>query len=181
MLRLFNIALLVSLAAVAAPALAAAPLPPVVCQRLTNCQLIGKGMLTWWGLRVYEASLWGPKELRQQPSSYTLAIRYLRHIKGEQLTNTSIDQMQRMGMRDAATLSRWRVAMLKLFPDVAPEDRLIGVHHPQQGAIFYLGDRYLGVVEDVEFARYFFAIWLGERAYSSQLRDELLNTHATHH
>lgn len=161
----------------AAPA-AAAELPAAVCSLLQTCRMIGQGQLRWWGFHVYDAALWSNTGRLQAQAPYALDIRYARRVSGVQLAQTSVDELRRLGIGDEAALTRWGAAMKRLFPDVAPGSRLIGVHVPQRGALFYSATGYLGAIEDPEFARGFFAIWLDPRTQTPDLRAALLGPDA---
>lgn len=160
----------------AVPATAAAPaeLPVAACSLLQTCRLIGHGALRWWGFHVYDAALWSPTGRWQAQVPYALDIRYARRVTGAQLAETSVDELRRLGIGDEAALARWGAVMRKLFPDVAPGSRLVGVHVPQRGALFYSATAYLGAIEEPEFARGFFAIWLDPRTQTPDLRAALL-------
>lgn len=157
----------------AAPA-AAVELPAAACNLMQSCRMIGQGQLRWWGFHVYDAALWSPSGRWQAQAPYALDIRYARRVTGAQLAETSVDELRRLGIGDEAALARWGAAMRKLFPDVAPGSRLIGVHVPQRGALFYSATAYLGAIEEPEFARGFFAIWLDPRTQTPDLRAALL-------
>ncbi len=161
---------------VASPAVAAnvAELPAAVCRALESCRIVGQGTLRWWGFHVYDAALWTRSGRWQAQAPYALDIRYARRISGAQLAETSVDEMRRLGIGDDAARQRWDEAMRRIFPDVAPGSRLIGVHRPQQGAVFYSASGYLGAIDDPEFARGFFAIWLDPRTQVPDLRTALL-------
>lgn len=161
------------LSLLAAPA-AAAELPAAACDLLQTCRLIGQGQLRWWGFHVYDAALWSPTGRWQERAPYALDIRYARRVTGTQLAETSVDELRRLGIGDDAALARWGTAMKRLFPDVGPGSRLIGVHVPQRGALFYSATGYLGAIEEPEFARGFFAIWLDPRTQTPDLRAALL-------
>lgn len=157
---------------------AAAELPAAACSLLQTCRLIGEGQLRWWGFHVYDAALWSSTGRWQERSPYALDIRYARRVTGTQLAETSVDELRRLGIGDEAALARWGAAMKRLFPDVAPGSRLIGVHVPQRGALFYSATTYLGAIEEPEFARGFFAIWLDPRTQTPDLRTALLGRNA---
>lgn len=166
-------ALLGLLLVLAAPA-AATELPAAACSQMQSCRLIGQGTLRWWGFHVYDAVLWSPTGRWQQQEPYALDIRYARRVSGAQLAETSVDELRRLGIGDEAALERWGAAMRRLFPDVGPGSRLVGVHVPRRGALFYSATGYLGAIEEPEFARGFFAIWLDPRTRTPDLRAALL-------
>lgn len=155
-------------------AASAAELPAAACRALEACRVVGQGTLRWWGFHVYDAALWSRSGRWQAQAPYALDIRYARRITGAQLAETSVDEMRRLGIGDDASHRRWGEAMRRIFPDVEPGSRLIGIHRPQQGAVFYSATGYLGTIDDPEFARGFFAIWLDPRTQVPDLRMALL-------
>jgi hypothetical protein len=64
--------------------------------------------------------------------------------------------------------------MQRIFPDVKNGDRLTGQHHPGVGASFVYNGQPIGRVEDAEFARRFFGIWLAATTSQPDMRTSLL-------
>lgn len=156
-------------------ALAAAPLllPRAACANTdptAGLQRWGNGEFRRFGFLVYEATLWAGSN----PESPPLALRldYKRKIPGSAIVEASIKEMRLLGT-DETLLGRWGEAMARIMPDVRPGDHILG-HYRKSGASFYLNGRLLGAVEDAEFARRFFAIWLDPRGSAPELRAALL-------
>ena len=82
--------------------------------------------------------------------------------------------MRRGGPIADPEAAAWRAAMRAAFPDVAPGDRLTGVHEPAQGTRFHFNGRVTGAIEDSTFARRFYAVWLGPQTSQPALRAELI-------
>jgi hypothetical protein len=68
--------------------------------------------------------------------------------------------------------------MEQIFPDVRAGDTLIGVYRPGAGAQFYHQERLVGQIDDPEFARAFFSIWLDPRTREPRLRERLIGVSA---
>lgn len=150
------------------------PLPAALDAELPLLKPLGEGRLRWFGLHVYDSSLWVPGEAWSFDRVFALDIRYAMNIRGRDLTKRSLEEMRRLGFSDPARLRRWEEAMDRVFPDIRPGDRLVGVHIPGREARFYSQERLLGVVPDPEFARAFFGIWLDEKTSEPDLRARLL-------
>lgn len=146
---------------------AAALLPP-------DWRIQGQGEMRWFGLRLYEASLWAPAGRWQADLPYALELRYARDIASGRLVQASIEEMQRLGSADEARLARWKLELERVFPDVRSGDVIHGLHLPQRGAEFYHQGKLTGRIDDVDFARAFFAIWLDPRTREPALRARLL-------
>jgi len=149
-------------------------LPEPVVQAVPDLRLAGEGRLRRFGFHIYDASLWVRGEAWDPDREYALDIRYVRRVSRDQLVETSVDEMRRMGMADSATLERWRAELVRVLPGVGRGDRITGVHHPGRGAAFYLNSQLVGEVRDPAFARAFFSIWLDERTRDRGLRHALL-------
>lgn len=141
----------------------------------------GEGEMRWFGLSIYAARLWTPADALlasvtngRTEATFALELTYARDIAGSSLVSTSIDELNRLGWRDEATLQRWREALAIVFPDVRVGERIIGVREPAGGAVFYHQDRVTGRLADPELASAFFGIWLDPRTREPKLRARLL-------
>jgi hypothetical protein len=166
---------------IAAVALAAAtaaqagpPLPMALAAEIPLLKPLGEGRLRWFGLHVYDSSLWVPGDAWSFDRVFALDIRYAMNIRGRDLTQRSLEEMRKLGFSDPAKLRRWEEAMDRVFPDIRSGDRLVGVSIPGREARFYSQERLLGTVPDPEFARAFFGIWLDEKTSEPGLRARML-------
>ncbi|MCX9154908.1 chalcone isomerase family protein [Niveibacterium sp. 24ML] len=178
---MLRIRLLMSLlcAALALPVAATASntaLPEAVRTLAPDWRQLGSGEMSWFGLRLYDAQLWGSAASFSPASPYALHLTYARDFSAERLADTSIDEMRRLGTRDEATLARWRAELGRVFPEVKRGDVIVGVHLPDRGARFYHQGKLTGEVNDPAFARAFFAIWLDPRTRAPELRTRLLGS-----
>lgn len=130
----------------------------------------GAGEFRRFGFLVYEAQLW----VGADPSTPPLALQltYKREIPGKAIVDASVSEMRELGA-DEGALEKWRSTMARIFPDVRPGDRITGIYH-DGAATFLYNDRMIGRVEDADFARLFFGIWLDPRTSAPRLRDQLL-------
>jgi len=163
--------------ALALPASASDALPPHVTRYVADARLAGSGRLTWYGFHVYDADLYAQRALDlRDPTAqpFVLELRYARRLKGEAIAEASRDEMARLGFGSPAQRAAWFGTMVQLFPDLSSGQRLAGVNLPGQGVRFYFDGRFVGAIDDVAFARAFFAIWLDERTQAPALREALL-------
>jgi hypothetical protein len=171
--------LLIAIVALAAPpawANRAAP-PTEVAEELAGARLQGEGALTFLTLHVYDARLWvGEGFAADRPESEPLALelQYGRSLYGQKIAERSLEEMQRIPGMDEAQAARWLAWMKGVFPDVKKGDRITGVLRPGEAVRLYFNGRLRGELRDAEFARRFFAIWLGPRTSEPKLRQALL-------
>ena len=144
---------------------------------LPGAQLAGSAKLTVWGFDVYRASLWvvpGFRPATYSQHAFALELAYLRKFEGSAITQRTLDEMQRQAKIAPEKMRAWRDAMLAIFPDVKPGDRITGIHQPGAGTRFLVNGKAKGEIVDSEFDRLFFGIWLSDATSEPALRQALL-------
>jgi hypothetical protein len=186
--RLFCIAAICTHAAWAQPAATSEAPPaagtvqpadarPELSDALPQARRIGTGRLTVWGFQVYDARLWaqpGFSAGNYDRSPLALEVSYLRAFKAEEVAARSIKEMRRSKPVSEAQATRWIADLLRVIPDIRKGDRIMGVHKPGVGAAFWVNGKNTGEVQDAEFARLFFGIWLSPNTSEPKLRAALL-------
>ncbi len=152
---------------------AALALPEQVQKDYPHLRLAGEGRLLWFGLHIYDASLWTRGRNFGPDAEFALDIRYARDVNSRRLIQSSIEEMRRLGLGDERSLDAWSRQMTNVFPDVKKGDRLTGVNRPGLGAEFYHRGKRAGLIADPAFSRAFFAIWLDARTREPGLRRSL--------
>lgn len=152
----------------------AGPAPEPLKEVAPEWREIGSAKMRWFGLHIYDITLWSAAARFDEKQPYALNIQYARNIPGENLASTSIDEMKKLGFRDEAQLTRWHAALNKVFPDVKPGEQILGIHLPGTGARFFHQGKATGSLDDAQLARAFFAIWMDEKTSEPALRAKLL-------
>ena len=129
-----------------------------------------------WGFDVYDARLWTPPGFELQhyaKHAFALELQYLRKLQGQAIAERSLDEMRRLAQLPQDKAQAWLESLRRALPDVAPGDRITGIHLPGQGAEFWFNGRRIAQVPDAQFAPLFFGIWLDGRTSEPQLRARL--------
>ena len=145
--------------------------------QLPGSRLQGEATLRFIGLRIYHARLWTAPDFRaahalDQP--LLLELEYLRDLDGRAIAERSLKEMQREGGFSEAQGRQWLAQMQRLFPNVRAGDRISGLNSPGQGVSFWHNGQPLGRVDDADFARRFFGIWLAPSTSEPAMRLVLL-------
>ncbi len=155
----------------------APPLPAMVKSLVPNLEAKGGGELTFLGISVYSAYFycvdssrcaWSP----EQP--FALQLVYHRSLVGSKIAERSVEEIAKVGYGTPDQRARWGALMKQIFPDVVDGDRIVGVNVPQSGARFYYNGKAIGEIQDRDFAKAFFGIWLDPRTSEPALRKKLL-------
>lgn len=153
------------------------PLPAEIAQALPQARLQGQGLYRHFGFRIYRARLWTQPGF--QPGTYVqhpfaLELIYARSLDGSAIAERSLAEMQRAAPVQDAQAQAWLAFMRRAFPDVAEGDRLSGLHQPLGTTRFLHNGRPTAELQDADFARRFFGIWLAPQTSAPALRRELL-------
>ena len=167
-----HVAMVLLAALILTPLAAAADLGPA-SRLVPSAELVGKGRLTFFGFRIFDAELYAPDGVYDTGKPFALKLTYLRRFSGEAIADRSIEEIRRQGYTNDAKLAAWSDAMRTIFPDVSPGQSITGVRDTAGRAVFYSGSRRLGTIADPEFTRRFFAIWLGNNTQDPGLRARL--------
>ena len=134
-------------------------------------QLQGQGRMTVWGFDVYDARLYVGDQRGQ--SGFALDINYLRSLKGADITKSTIDEMQRLGVSEA-NRSAWGKKLDGIFPNVVSGSSLTAIHVPGRGTVFLHNGKPAGEIAGDDFAKAFFSIWLDPKTAAPKLRTALI-------
>ena len=167
--RLFSL-----LAALAFACSLAQAAPAHIERALPQARLAGSGTYSFFTMKIYSAELWVGEKGYDNAAPFALDLRYARKLDGKKIAEASFDQMEKIGAGSAAQRKAWLQKMRAIFPDVNEGSRITGLFVPAQGARFYLDGKALANVDDPEFARAFFGIWLDPATTAPALRQALL-------
>lgn len=165
--RLFCALLFASACAFAQP-------PAGAIDLLDDPKPLGSGEMRWFGLKLYDATLWASGGRYQPAGGFALSLRYARDFDGVRLAGASIDEIRRLGERDEAKLARWQDVLASVFPNVKAGEVITGVKLADGSARFFHQGRVLPAVDDRALSDAFFAIWLDPRTREPALRAKLL-------
>jgi hypothetical protein len=134
-------------------------------------QLQGKGRMTFWGFDVYDARLYVADQRGQ--TGFALDLNYLRSLKGSDITKSTLDEMQRLGVSEA-NRSAWGKRLEAIFPNVVSGSSLTAIHVPGRGTVFLHNGKPAGEIAGDDFAKAFFSIWLDPKTVAPKLRTALI-------
>lgn len=123
---------------------------------------------------VFDAELYAPSGEFDPEKPFALSLTYLRKLDGQKIVDKTIQEIAKQGGIDKAVLDDWNAQLMALIPDVDKGTTITGVQTSSLQTILYRDGQRLGRIDDAEFTRRFFNIWLGEQTSEPQLREELI-------
>ncbi len=145
-----------------------------VSRYVENPQTVGKARLSVLFWDVYDATLYAPKGEYAAGKNFALTLHYLMEFKGDEIAERSVEEMRKQGFADEMKLAAWYSQMKAIFPDVKKGSVITGIYQPNKPTPFYADGVKLGEIQDAEFGRHFFDIWLSEKSSEPEIRRKLL-------
>jgi len=164
-----------------ASAAGAADLPAPVRDAAPPLERVGRGEASWFGFRLYEASLWSESgRFQRLPSEQALLLRidYHRRFETGELVEATREEWRRLALVKPAKRRAWAERLRAIWPDVGPGDSILTLVRPRGETVFYDRGRRLGRIADPAFGPALLAIWLDPRTRLPELRAALLSTPA---
>ncbi len=160
--------------ALAAPPIVPKPLPAPVQSQAPGIRPLGRGRQTVWGIRVYDATLWvvGDRFVPAEP--HALDVEAGKSVSADTLVKTSMDEMSRLKLGNAAQLAAWRQELKRLMPSVRSGDQVV-IFCPNEGStLIYYNGRSQGEVDDATLCPAIMNVWLHPASQSPEMRKSLL-------
>jgi hypothetical protein len=160
--------------AIAAPSGGARPLPPQVISKAPGMHPLGKGRQTWWGIRMYDATLWivGPQWSATVP--HALDIEPGRDVAADILVKSAIAEMRDLKVGDARQLGIWQAELTKLIPNVRQGDQIVIFCSDTNRTLSYLNNSSVAAVDDPSFCPAIMRVWLHPQTKHQAMRKSLL-------
>ena len=134
---------------------------------------VGSGELTWWGIKVYDATLYARDGSYHPDNPHAIRITYQLKFSREQLARKSLEEIERIFGAQPDRRAMYQ-ELQTVFRDVNPGDHILGIHYPGRGAEFYGEGVPLGRIADAKLAAAFFSIWLDPETREPDLRAQML-------
>ena len=152
-------------------------MPAELQSELPDAQTLGSATMKFLGAAIYEARLWvqaGFQASNYANSPFALELNYFRALRGPLIAEQSLKEMRRQGPLGDEQEQAWLQAMVRSFPDVKAGDRITGLHKPGAGARFWFNGQSRPALNDPDFSRTFFGIWLSDATSEPRMRSQLL-------
>jgi hypothetical protein len=152
-----------------------ASLPPAVLQKAPALHQVGRGSQNYFGLRVYQVTLWAASNRWKPEEPHALDLEANRAISTNQLTDAGMNEMTRLGIGSSQQRQAWRRELERVLPAVNRGDQVVVFCAPSHKTFFFYNGRERGEIDDPDFGTAFFGIWLDPRTNNPALRKSLLN------
>lgn len=145
---------------------------PVLAGPASDLKPIGQGEMNWLFWKLYDVALLSENgRYQQQQYPLALVIRYARKIEAVRLIETTRDQWQRLSM---SWQPEWLQQLQAIWPTVNPGDELVLRVEPSLSSRFYFNGKFIGAIQDPDFAQAFLSIWLSPDTIEPNLRLKLI-------
>jgi hypothetical protein len=158
----------------AAPTGEPRPLPPQVISNAPGMQPLGKGRHSWWGIKMYDATLWivGPRWSSAAP--HALDLEPSRAVPADLLVKNALAEMRELKVGDDQQYKLWHAELAKVIPSVSQGDQIVIFCSDTNRTIVYLNNSTTGEVDDPSFCPAVMSVWLHPQTKHQTMRKSLL-------
>jgi len=138
---------------------------------------VGDGELTWFGLSIYQASLWtatGEYQNIKDSLPIALTITYDKHIASDDLAQRTVEEWEHLDIFDSEWRASWAVRLRHIWPNVKPGDSITTLVTNDRKTQFYYNDKPLTMFDDPMFGVALLSIWLDPNTSKPELRAKLI-------
>jgi hypothetical protein len=166
--------LIAALWATDAAAHAHRPLPQQVVSQAPGMHPLGKGRHSWWGIQMYDATLWivGPQYSSAGP--HALDLEPGRAVSADTLVKNAMSEMRELRVGDEQKLRVWQTEMTKIIPNVRQGDQVVIFCADSNRTLVYLNNSSTGEVDDPTFCPAVMSVWLHPQTRHQSIRKSLL-------
>jgi hypothetical protein len=152
------------------------PLPPQVLSKAPAMHPFGKGRHTWWGVRMYDATLWivGPRWSAATP--HALDLEPGRAVPADTLVKNAIAELRDLKVGDQRQLGIWQAEMTKIIPNVQQGDQVVLFCPDTKQTLAFLNNTSTGAVDDPSFCPALMSVWLHPQTKHQAMRRSLLGS-----
>jgi hypothetical protein len=105
---------------------------------------------------------------------FRLRLDYQVDFEVEKTINYLMLDFKRLGLTHQETLENWSEQLRGILTDVNKGDVVSYIYVPNGTTFFYKNHQFLGKINDADFCRWFFGIWLHPKAAHVKLRKDLI-------
>jgi hypothetical protein len=134
----------------------------------------GKGRHSWWGIQMYDATLWIVGVHWSAAAPHALDLEPSRVVSADTLVKTAIGEMRELKVGDEGKLETWQAEMKKVIPNVRPGDQIVIFCSDTNRTLVYLNDSSTGEVDDPSFCPALMSVWLHPQTKHQAVRKSLL-------
>ncbi len=121
-----------------ARASSAASLPPAVLQKAPVLHQVGKGSQNYFGLRVYQVTLWAASRQWKPDEPHALDLESNRALSSSQITDAGMNEMTRLGVGNSQQRQAWRRELERVMPAVNRGDQVVVFCAPEPQDLLFL-------------------------------------------
>ncbi len=150
------------------------PLPQQVQLKAPGIHPFGGGRHTWWGVRMYDATLWIVGTQWSAAAPHALDIEPGRDVPADTLVTNAVAKMRALKVGDESKLRVWQGELRTVIPNVRQGDQIVIFCPDTNRTIGYLNESKTGEINDPSFCPAIMSVWLHPQTKHQSMRKSLL-------
>ena len=145
---------------------------PAFASPAKDLKLVGFSEMNWMFWKLYDIRLFSSNgQYHEDQYPLALAIEYARDIESAMLVKSTLKEWKRLSVNWKPS---WQQQLQEIWPSVSAGDELLLLVERDGVSRFFYNKKFVGEIEDAEFAQAFLSIWLSANTREPELRRQLL-------
>ncbi len=136
--------------------------------------LIGSSELKFFGLKVYDISLWSEDVSFSYDKMFAIQIKYEMNFSREDIVKRSLSEIKSLHEISSGEELSYAKQLTEIFNSVKKGDEKIAIFVPLQGVLMFHNNELMGKISDLKLARLFVDIWLDEKGLYPKITRKIL-------
>jgi len=136
--------------------------------------LIGSSRFRFFGLKVYDISLWSEDAIFSYSKIFAIQIKYEMNFSQEALVERSISEIKSLHKITPDEEISYTKQLTAILNSVKKGDEKIAIFVPSKGVLMFHNNELTGQISDLKLARLFADIWLDENGSYPKTTKKLL-------
>jgi len=136
--------------------------------------LIGSSEFEFFGLKVYDVSLWSENISFSYDKIFAIQIKYKMNFSREDLVKRSLSEIKSLHEISSSEEISYTKQLTAIFNSVKKGDEKIVIFIPSKGVLMFYNNELKGKISDLKLARIFVDIWLDKNGSYPKITKKLL-------
>lgn len=147
---------------------------PTIKEYFGTTPMVGQGTVYKFIIPAYDISLWSKNTPWNFSTLFALQVRCRWDASKTEMIDNTIEVMERDPTLSKSKSDLYRALLSSFYPNLKAGDFVTVIFQPEKNICFYHNGKLLKIIPDMEFAKRFCDIWLGEKTKYQSAREGML-------
>ncbi len=126
--------------------------------------IIGSSELKFFGMNIYDISLWSESNQFSYNKKFAIQIIYNKSFNKEDLAKRTVQEIKKQNNITEEQEKLYYEQILLVFSSVKKGDEKVALFIPKEGVVLFFNKKIVGKISNLTLAKYFIDIWVSDKS-----------------